>query len=107
MAGVRISLAAAPAYVGPPTWEDTGWRCCRACHVEWIGETACFLDPAHPGDVGRLDSWCRHGLRLVRGPGVTVCARCQSHGASDFTGEFMDAFALAADRALQMAGVRT
>jgi hypothetical protein len=98
-------MAAGPAYVGPFTWDDTGWRCCRACDVEWVGETVCFLEPDHPGDAGRLDSRCRHGLRLVRGPGVPVCTRCGTHAASDYTPEFMDAFALAADRALQAAGI--
>ncbi|MGH9034139.1 MAG: hypothetical protein ACRD0O_00115 [Acidimicrobiia bacterium] len=102
---MRISLAAAPAYVGPQTWDDTGWHCCRACNGEWIGEMTCFVDPAHAGDAGRLDAWCRHGLRLVPWPGLPLCARCRSHRASDFTDEFLDAFALAADRALQVAGI--
>jgi hypothetical protein len=102
---MRNSPVAAPAFLGPPTWNDTGWRCCRACNVEWFGETVCFLDPAHLGDAGRLGSWCRHGLRLVRQPGVALCGRCHSHEASEFTREFMDAFALAADSALHAAGL--
>lgn len=93
--------AAVPAYVGPPTWHDQGWRCCRICDVEWGGDTGCFVNSAHPGVPGRLGSWCRHGLRLVEGAGADVCPHCERHDPSDYTAEFMEAFSLAADRVLQ------
>ncbi len=91
-----------PAYVGPLTWDDTGWRCCRTCDVEWVGEGRCFLDSRHAGVRGRLRSWCRHGLRRIAGEAGPVCPWCEQHGASDFTPEFLDVFALAADRALRL-----
>ncbi len=89
---------AIPAYVGPFTWDDGGWRCCLPCDVEWVGDGRCFLEPSHPGVPGRLRSWCTHGLRRVPGAGLPVCPSCQSHAPSDFTPEFMDALAIIADR---------
>jgi hypothetical protein len=93
-------IAAAPAYTGPMTWDDSRWRCCRACLVEWTGGTGCFLEPSHSGERGRLRSFCHHGRRRVRGPGNDVCGECETHDPADFTAEFHDAFSLAADRAL-------
>ena len=98
---VRLStIAAAPSYTGPMTWDDSRWRCCRTCLVEWTGPAGCFLEPAHPGEAGRIRSFCRHGLRRVRRPGADLCVECATHNPADFTDEFHDAFALAADRAL-------
>jgi len=94
-----------PAFIGPLTWDDSGWRCCRTCDAEWRGETPCFVEPSHAGASGRLRSWCGHGLRCVPGPDGTVCQQCDQHGPSDFTPEFLDAFALAADWALRAAGI--
>jgi hypothetical protein len=96
---MRTPLAV-PAYVGPLTWDDAGWRSCPACDVEWIGGGPCFLDPAHAGHDGRLRSWCPHGLRRVPGDGERLCPACERHEASDFSPEFLESFALAADRAL-------
>ena len=93
-------IAAAPAYTGPMTWDDRRWRCCRVCSVEWTGSSTCFLEPSHPGEQGRLRSFCRHGLRRVRTSGTDVCPDCETHNPADFTAEFHDAFSLAADRAL-------
>jgi hypothetical protein len=93
-------MAAAPAYIGPLTWDDSRWRCCRICLAEWTGDTSCFLERSHPGDPGRLRSWCRHGRRRVRVAGADVCRVCATHDPGDLTPEFHDAFALAADRVL-------
>ena len=93
-------IAAAPAYTGPLTWDDSRWRCCRTCLVEWTGTTGCFLELTHPGEAGRLRSFCHHGRRRVRRPGAEVCGECRTHEPADFTPEFHDAFSLAADRAL-------
>jgi hypothetical protein len=103
VAELEVSLpvvAAAPAYVGPLTWDDRHWRCCRTCLVEWTGDATCFLDRAHRGDQGRLRSWCRHGRRRVRHVGADICGRCETHDPSDFTPEFYDALSLTADRVL-------
>lgn len=97
--GIRTPLAA-PAYVGPLTWADEGWRSCPVCDAEWIGDGPCFLNPTHSGHDGRLRSWCPHGLRRVPGEGAPLCPDCERHETSDFTPEFMDLFALSADRAL-------
>ena len=45
---------AVAAYAGPATWDETGWRCCRTCEVEWVGKTPCFFDGSHAGSPGRL-----------------------------------------------------
>lgn len=94
--------AAVPAFRDSVTHDDTGWRCCRTCDVEWTspGETPCFLDPSHPGDPGRLGSWCRHGLRRVPGPGARTCLECRVSASSDFTPEFLDALARFAEAVL-------
>jgi hypothetical protein len=98
---VSISkIAAAPAYTGPMTWDDSRWRCCRTCSAEWTGSAACFLEPSHAGERGRLRSYCHHGLRRVRDAGGNLCTECTTHNRADFTAEFHDAFSLAADRAL-------
>jgi hypothetical protein len=94
------TIAAAPGYTGPMTWDDSRWRCCRTCLVEWTGTTGCFLEPSHPGEPGRIRSFCRHGLRRVRLAGADVCLECETHAPADFTAEFHDAFSLAADRVL-------
>lgn len=96
---LRVPLAV-PAYVGPLTWDDAGWRSCPTCDTEWVGEGPCFLNPAHPGHTGRLRSWCPHGLRLVPGQGAPLCPDCERHAPSDFSPEFMEQFAITADRAL-------
>jgi len=93
-------IAAAPAYTGPMTWDDSRWRCCRTCLVEWTGSSGCFLERSHPGEPGRLRSFCHHGQRRVRRPGAALCGECKTHDPADFTEEFHDAFSLAADRAL-------
>ena len=100
---VAVFPTAAPAYVGPATLTDGGWRCCRTCEAEWVDGAACFIDPAHPGDLGRLGSWCPHGLRRFPGPGAALCPECGGPDASGFTPEFLDALTLAADQALRTA----
>ena len=91
---------AVPAYTGPLTWDDAGWQSCPACDAEWIGAGPCFLNPAHPGHAGRLRSWCPHGLRRVPGEGAGLCPECKRHDLSELSPEFVDSFALMADRAL-------
>jgi hypothetical protein len=93
-------MRAAPAYMGPLTWNDAGWRSCPTCEVEWVGGGPCFLEPAHAGHDGRLRSWCPHGLRRVPGAGAGLCPQCERHEASDLSPEFVDSFALGADRVL-------
>jgi hypothetical protein len=93
-------IAAAPAYTGPLTWDDSRWRCCRTCLAEWTGSNPCFLDRSHPGEPGRLRSFCHHGRHRVRRPGAELCGVCKTHDPAEFTEEFHDAFSLAADRAL-------